>query len=316
MADGPRGVAALLLNWRQPDLTLQCLRDLLAGAAADLRVLVLDNGSGDDSSTRLAAAVADAEQELGPGRVELLALPENLGYCGAMNRGLGWAEERGAEFALLLNNDMRLPPGFVEPLQEVLRNDSKVQCVGPTILDPQGRVWSEGGVLAMLPNIVRLRRHGRTPAGRDTGPVAVDFVPGACALVRVAELRALGGLGEDYFMYWEDVDLCARLRRRGGTVLWLPWVQVTHAGSQSSGGGRSPMRKFMMAANAVRYLRRHGTLPLWLAFVWWELLLWPLTLVSGTGLRAGLAKLRGTLAGLFGHRVSVDDVRRYIRGPA
>ena len=320
MADSVAGrdpsVAVLLLNWRQAELTEACLADLTAAADRRVHILVMDNGSGDGSSDRLRAAVdatcrASGPSASGPAAVELVAFDENLGYCGAMNRGIQWAAERGLELVLMLNNDMRLPADFLWPLVDVLRNDPQVVCVGPTIVTPDGLVWAQGGTLAFAPNVVRLRGQGRPPLPRDHGPEAVDFVPGACALFRLADLQAVGCLDEGYFMYWEDVELCRRLADRGGTILWLPWISVTHAGSQSSGGGRSPLRKFMMGANALRYLRRHGTARNWLSFLVMDCLLWPLSLLT-TGPRAALAKARGIGRGVLGRRVTVADVRRYI----
>ena len=301
-------VAALLLNWRQPALTLQCLADLLAVADEPLWVAVIDNGSGDGSAATLRAAIA----ALPPSRhaVELLALEHNLGFAGGMNRGIAWAQARGAAFTLVLNNDLRLPADFVRPLAAVLANDARVAAVAPTVLHPDGTVWAEGGELGFCPNALRLRGHGRAPSPRQQGPQAVPFLPAACVLYRTAELTAVGGFDERYFMYWEDVDLCERLRARGGRIVWLPWVQVVHASGGSSGGGRSPLRKFLMANNAVLYLRAHGTASAWAAWLCFDVLLWPFALLSGPS--AAFAKLRGTLCGLRGHRGGVADVARFL----
>jgi hypothetical protein len=84
-----------------------------------------------------------------------------------------------------------------------------------------------------------------------------------------------------------------------------------HASGASSGGGKSPLRKFLMACNAVHYLRRHGSVRGWLAWLCFDLLLWPLALLTGP--RAAFAKLYGTWAGLAGHRPSAADVARLHR---
>lgn len=310
MAERPQ-VAALLLNWRHADLTQRCLGDLLQVDGVDLHVLVMDNGSGDGSEPALVAAAAAARAA--GHRVEFRAFGENLGFTGAMNRGIEWAGERGLPLVLVLNNDLRLPSDFLLPLCTVLRQDPRVVAVGPTVLRPDGRVWAEGGTVAFGANGLRLRNQGRLPASRRHGPEAVDFVPGACVLFRTAELQAVGGFDDAYFMYWEDVDLCRRLCRRGGRCLWLPWVQVTHAAGQSSGGGRSPLRKFLMACNSVRYARTHGGVGTWAALWLCDVVLLPLALL--TGWRAGIAKLRGLWAGFRGHRASARDVARWFPGP-
>lgn len=308
MASAPERTAALLLNWQQPDLTLQCLRDLLAVDDEPMAVLVIDNGSGDGSAATLASALPSLDK--GRHRVEFAALPDNLGFTGGMNHGIRWAEANGFPFTLVLNNDLRLAKDFLRPLVEVLANDPGVAAVGPTVLQSDGSVWAEGGEVGFGPNVLRLIRQGRSPRPRSAGPEAVQFLPGACVLCRTAALTAVGGFDDRYFMYWEDVDLCDRLRERGGRIVWLPWVRVEHLGGLSSGGGRSPLRKFLMACNAVRYLRARGTAKGWAALVLFDVLLWPLALVSGP--RAALAKLRGTFAGLRGHRASAADVAAHL----
>ena len=289
-------VAALVLNWRLPDVTLQCVADLVACGYPALDVLVMDNGSGDGSAERLQSEAEGAE---------VRAFDENLGYCAAMNRGLMWAAERGAEQVLFVNNDVRLPEGFLGPMVDVLAHDPDVAGVTPTILRPDGRVWCQGGAVAFHPNMLKLLGEGAEPAPTTDGPVEVDFATGACVLYRRTDLEDVGGLDESYFMYWEDVELGWRLRSRGKKVLWLPWVRTTHLSSASSGGGRSVMRKYMSGVNSVRYLKAHGTLRQWCAFAVFDLLLWPLTWVGGTGPRATLAKGRGIVAGMLGRRVTV-----------
>lgn len=310
MVDATPRVGALLLNWRHAGLTRQCLQDLLATADVPLHVLVMDNGSGDGSAAELQQLAAELDGRGGVHRVEFVGFPDNLGFTGAMNRGFRWAAELQLPFVLMLNNDLRLPPDFLRPLVQVLQNDPRVAAVGPTVLHPDGTVWAEGGRLAFRPNALQLRRHGRQPSPRTAGPEAVEFLPGACVLFSTAALTAAGGFDDRYFMYWEDVELCERLRAAGGRIVWLPWVAVVHASGLSSGGGRSPLRKFLMANNAVRYLRSAGRCRSWAAWLCFDVLLWPLSLATGP--KAAWAKLRGTLAGLRGHRASAADVERFV----
>lgn len=300
-------VAVVLLNFRQPELTRLCLQDLAAVVGVALSVLVIDNGSGDDSAATLGPFVGTLP---GPHRFAFLGLDENRGFTGGMNRGLRWADEQDLTFVLVLNNDVRLAADAIAPLVAVLENDARVVAVGPTVLLPDGTVWAEGGDVAFAPNALRLNGHGKVPRPRDNGPEQVGFLPCACVLFRRADLARIAGFDEDYFMYWEDVDLCARLRRGGGRIVWLPWVRVEHAAGSSSGGGRSPLRKYLMARNAVRYLKSHGGPAGWFGWLLFDVLLWPVTFVSGPA--AAWAKLRGTLAGIGGGAVGADVVGRWL----
>jgi len=295
-------VVALVLNWRMAEATRHCVSDLQSGGYGNLEVLVIDNGSG-PAQEEVLRGIEGAQVKL---------LGQNLGYCAAMNQGIAWAEARNCEYVLFLNNDVRMPDRFLGLLVEVLRNDKTLAGVAPTILLPNGRVWAEGAHVRFRPNLVQLDHQGRKPVDVSTGPYAVDFLPGACALYRMSDLRAAGGLDESYFMYFEDADLGKRLGDMGRKLLWLPWVRVVHDASASSGGGRTPLRKYMMAANCVRYLRRHGTLRLWLAFFLFELCGWPFAFLFG-GVRAGAAKVMGIMDGILGHRIEASDVQRWVR---
>ncbi len=307
-APRPR-TAALLLNWRQAALTEQCMFDLVAARGPGLQVLLIDNGSGDDSRSRLEAAAAQATTAGLP--TDVLALPTNLGFTGGMNAGLKWAAAAGCDFVLVLNNDLRLPRDFLAPLVAVLQHDPRVAAVAPTVVHPDGTVWAQGGDVGFCQNGLRLRGHGGAPAPTTAGPELVDFVPGACVLFRTAAVTAVGGFDDGYFMYWEDVELCRQLAARGHRIVWLPWVRVTHLGGASAGGSRSPLRKYLMAKNGVRYLRRHGSLRNWAALLLLDLPTLPLLLATAP--RAGWAKLCGLCAGLRNRPSLAADVARWHR---
>ena len=129
-------------------------------------------------------------------------------------------------------------------------------------------------------------------------------------------LKDLGGLDEDYFMYCEDVDLGLRVTATGQDLLYLPWARAEHHGTGSSGGGASPLRKFLMGVNTPRFLRRAGSIRLWLSFVIFDLLGWfpacLLYLVRPRRLRAHFAKGRGMILGLGGYKPGVRDVGHYL----
>lgn len=311
MADDPVvQVGVVVLNYRQPARTADCLRDLAASRGVALSVFVLDNGSADGSVAALEPLVRELDAAGGPHRFVLESSPANLGFAAGQNRGLAWVAARGIRWLLVLNNDVRLPPAAIATLAAVLHNDPRVAAVSPTVVYPDGRVWAEGGEFAFAPNALRLCRQGAQPSPTELGPQERTFVPCACVLFPVAAMQRVGGFDEAFFMYWEDVDLCARLRRQGGRIVWLPWVRVEHDAGASSGGARSKLRKYLMAKNAVRCLRRHGTAAAWLGWFVFDVLLWPLALLTGPSL--AFAKLRGTLGGTLGawHFFSARNSRR------
>lgn len=297
-------VVTLLINYHAAEMTLASLRRLQESSTIRNPVLLMDNGSGEDDEAALTRGVEGQED------VELRLLGSNLGFCAAMNQGIEWAKTKDAAHVLFLNNDVVVEDGCLDHLVSVLDNDPSLAGAAPTILRPDGRVWCQGGEIAFTPNLNRLLSEGREPAPRDRGPRAVGYLPGACALYRLEDLVAVQGLDERYFMYFEDALLGHALRARGRTLVWLPWIRVTHDSSASSGGGRSQLRKYMTAVNSLRFLKQHFSLKLLAAFFLFDCIGLPLAYLTG-GWRAGWAKTVGIFDGLRGHRITATDVTKW-----
>ena len=197
-------------------------------------ILVVDNASADDTVTRVRASWPGAR---------LIASPSNLGFAAANNRGI---RESSSELVLLLNPDTSVPRGAIDRLVAHLDARPDVAIVGPRIVDGEGRAeLSFGSMIAPLTEL----RQKVLVVGNDRGvrPIvsmvdrmtrrtrAVDWVSGACLLIRRADLEAAGLLDERFFLYTEDVDLCASVRRRGRTVLFAADVEIQHLRGRSAG---------------------------------------------------------------------------------
>jgi GT2 family glycosyltransferase len=238
-------IAAIVVNFNAGDE----LRTALSSIARELtgrpwHGIVVDNASQDGS-----AAIA---QEFAPA-VTLVANPANVGFGRAVNQALA---QSGAPFVLIMNPDCRLQPGALAPLEDELRRRPECALVGPRILDPDGSVQgSARGDPDMLTGIfgrsaALRRRLPWLPASRRNvvdagvpagGPsVVVDWLSGACVLARREALAAVGGFDERYFLYWEDADLCRRLRARGYHVRYVPLATAVHRVGHSSRTARAP----------------------------------------------------------------------------
>jgi len=217
---------------RDIDRALRSLAD--APPATPHEILVVDNASADDTVTRIRASW--------PG-VRLIASPSNLGFAAANNRAI---RESSSELVLLLNPDTSVPRGAIDRLVAPLDARLDVAIVGPRIVDGDGRaelsfgsmitplteltqkvlvVGNDRGVRPIVSMVDRMTRRTR----------AVDWVSGACLLIRRADLEAAGLLDERFFLYTEDVDLCASVRRRGRTVLFTADVEIQHLRGRSAG---------------------------------------------------------------------------------
>jgi GT2 family glycosyltransferase len=197
-------------------LTIQALASVRQNFAGALQVIIVDNGSTDET-VRLESYVAGAV---------IVRLEENIGFLRACNLGLAHV---AAPALLYLNNDTELWPGALAAALRRLGSDPDIAAVGAKILRTDGRlqeagsiIWSEGTTTGYL---------------RDASPVAaeanvvrdVDYASAVFLLCDTARVRALGGFDEAYApAYFEDADLCVRLRQAGGRIVYDPAVVVTH----------------------------------------------------------------------------------------
>ena len=231
-------VDVVIVSYNTRDDLLSCLRSLLTAPPARLgRLIVVDNASADGS---LPAVKTEWPA------VETIALDRNVGFAAANNIALRQAT---APLVLLLNSDTDVPPGAVDRLVERL-NATGATAAGPRLVDRDGLPEvSFGRMLSPLAELAQAIRgilaRSRSRAARSyirrlvSREREVDWVSGACLLVRRAEAAAAGLLDERYFMYEEDVDFCAALRAQGGRILFTPAVEITHSrGRSPSSSGR------------------------------------------------------------------------------
>lgn len=242
------------LNWNRRDDTLAFLASCQRQSYTPRHVLVVDNGSSDDTLAAVAAAYPS---------VELVANGANLGFAAGMNVGLRRALAGGAEYVLLANNDTTLGPLMLELLVAAARA-YKADMVAPAIYhaDVPSRLWWLGGMLR--PVLLEIRRC-RTPPGRELAPFAVDFVTGCGMLVSRRCLETVGLFDERFFMYYEDHDYCLRVRRAGLRILVEPRAIMYHKVASSSGGSDSPNERYQMARSSVQFFRKHARPWQWLA---------------------------------------------------
>lgn len=276
----PATVAAVVVNYESGPALARCVEGLCRQDPAEL--VVVDNGSVDGSVDRLRGRT--------PG-VHVVDPGANLGYGAAANRGVA---ATSAPFVLVCNSDLEVAPGALATLAGALEERSDLAVVGPLVRDPSGARYPSArtfpsmidagghallGLFAPDNRFTRAYHQTAHAAGTETRPV--DWLSGACLLLRRRAFEEVGGFDESYFMYAEDVDLCWRLARAGWRAAYVPAAEVTHA--QGISTGAHPYRMILAHHRSLlRFAVRSSP--------GWRKALLPLVVV-GLAVRACLATL-------------------------
>ncbi|MDA8153518.1 MAG: glycosyltransferase [Acidithiobacillus sp.] len=246
-------VATILLNWNNAADTIRCLRSLRYLRGARPEVVVVDNGSTDDSVACIRAAAA----HLGfP--VTILETGSNLGFGGGCNVGIRHALEQGADYLWLLNTDAIPHPDALRSLVEAMERDAQVGAVGSVIYDLERpehiQTWGGGQVHLRL----GVTHHHRHPVKAGQ----LHYLTACSLLLRGVSLAQTGLFDEKtFFMYWEDADLCLRLRQKGWNLAVAERSLVWHRTS-SSLGRTHPLKDYYVTISVGHFQRRYAPSPL------------------------------------------------------
>lgn len=272
-------VTIVVLSHNRPALLEKALRSIAEQTCTDSEVLVVDNAS--SSSGRVRDVVHRFEG------VRLLANATNRGFTGGMNQGLA---EASGEYVYLTEDDIELEPSCVAKLVDYLATHPTVALAGPVMWNRRSLTIRCAGGSFSFGSVYRMHVTG---VGKidlpDTAPFETMYIPGAMIAARTAMLRSLGGFRSDFFMYGEDVELCARVAERGWTMAIVPAARVFHHEPPDDPEPRAisfhkqknlaalymlhaPMRvlpgffaRYLILDGGRRLLRDRGTLPTWLS---------------------------------------------------
>jgi GT2 family glycosyltransferase len=220
------------------------------------QIIVVDNGSSDDTPTALPLEFPD---------VEYIRSERNLGFARANNLG---AREAKGDYLLLLNSDAQLLPQSLPLALEWMRTSPKCGVAGVQLLNPDG---SRQNSIANYPTLATellnkslLRRlFPKKYPGKEhrfEKPVEVESVIGAFMLIREEMWKAIGGLDERFFFFLEETDFCLQARRSGWSVFHLPHVQARHEQGKSAKQTPAPARIEYWRSRYLYFVKNHGPL--------------------------------------------------------
>jgi N-acetylglucosaminyl-diphospho-decaprenol L-rhamnosyltransferase len=236
-------VTVVIVTYRSAQLTIDCLRSLLPECTASdilLRAVVVDNASGD------APDVAKAIEQHGWGSwVTLIEAPKNGGFAYGNNMGFAHALKTGSpDYFHLLNPDTVVKPGAVRALLEFLESHPQAGIAGSSFENADGTDWPtafrfpslvsevESGLgLGLISRLLRPWAVVRTMTPEIQ---AIDWGAGASMMIRRTLLDKIGGLDENFFLYFEETEFCWRAKRAGFLMWYVPHSRVIHIGGQST----------------------------------------------------------------------------------
>lgn len=261
-------VHVLVINWNGMEHLQECFETLLANRYANVRFVLLDNGSTDGSADYVRGQFASDP------RLEIVEFEKNLGWSGCNNAGMERAMEQGADFVLLLNNDTASAPDLIERLVDCSKERPDAGALAPKMLlyNHPELLNSLGIECSIIGNGWDLGIGRLDGPNWDTPAQVLGVCGGACWL-RVDALRKVGLLPADYGIYLDDLELSMRLWNGGFEIWTCPSAAVRHKFSATMGQGRRAREKYYLSTrNRLRLIQRNFPLsktPQFLPYLIW-----------------------------------------------
>jgi len=223
-------VFIIILNWNGCEDTIECIESLKKINYSDYKIVVVDNGSTDESLDVIPRKFGD---------IAFIETKKNLGFAGGNNVGIKYALENQADYVLLLNNDTVVEPDFLTKLVEAAESDKKIGIVGPIIMfyDKRDTIWFGGGRVNWLRTRGEHISYGQVASDKwsvISKAEEVDYITGCCFLIKREVIEKIGLLSEDYFLYYEDVDWCLRSKKAGFRSVFVSSAKIYHKQSRST----------------------------------------------------------------------------------
>ena len=232
----PSALDAVIVNYKTPRLTERCVRSILEyQITAASRIVVVDNCSGDGSARIIRSALPE---------IRLVEAGENAGFAAGVNQGVRALD---GKYVVVLNPDTYFERNVRDDIIDAFENDAGIGVIGFDLLNPDGRRQYSARRFYSLMDIAarrsasfgricssRLARHLMKDQWHIGRPFDADWVLGAGFVIRRSVYLDLGGMDARYFLYFEDVDLCARVWRLGHRVVALPNTPLVHDHQRSS----------------------------------------------------------------------------------
>jgi len=245
-------LSIVIVNWNTRDLLVQCLESVYAHSPdGEFEVFVVDNASTDGS--------AQMVRERFP-QVQLIENSENVGFARANNQVITLAKGR---YVLLLNSDAIVLPGAISAMVMFMKQHARIGVLGPALLDEEENVQPSWAKFPTIWSELRGVHHrdrepflDPTQSGQPVEAYQVDWMAGACLLVRKEAIEQVGLMDERFFLYSEETDWCWRIKAAGWHNVYYPQARVMHFEGSSSAQDLS-RTYFFLYHSKILYMHKH-----------------------------------------------------------
>ena len=244
-------IYAIIVNWNRPEDTINCISSILDQDRFQIKIVLVDNGSEDNSINILKNSF--------PG-LTILRNPTNVGFARGYNTGIIYALDSGADFIFIINNDAYIEPRTIHTLLKYAQ-ESNIGIVAPIIYysNKPDLVWSAGGNLRPLLLEYTNKEAGNRKDEYLDEVLDRDFVTGCCFLAPKHTFQRIGFFDESFSMYYEDADFCFRVRKLNLKIQVITSASAWHKVSLSSGGRDSPNERYWMGKSSIKFYRKHAS---------------------------------------------------------
>ena len=244
-------VFIILLNYNGYKDTLEAIKSLEKINYNDFKIVVVDNNSTDNSFNILKEEIKDKHYLIQSGK--------NAGFAFGNNIGIKFALEKGADYILLINNDTEVEKDFLNILVEDFQKDEKIGLTTGLILNyyDKNKVWYAGGEIEWNKFYGAHFDEDKRVDEIELEEKEVSFATGCLMLIKKEVFENIGLLPEEYFMYYEDVDFCAKLSNSGYKIHYNPKSIIYHKISAASGESESPFAIEWNTRNRIKFMKKY-----------------------------------------------------------
>lgn len=244
--------AIIILNYNSSGQTIECVQSVKNITYPDYEIIVVDNNSKDDSVNLIKASYPD---------ITLLKSIDNLGYASGNNLGMKYALDKGFEYICILNNDAAVDKEFLQPVINVLINHKEAAAAGPSICyyGQDDVIQAMGGNINLFTGLSSLKFKDKKHSEIKESLYSVDYLGGACFVVKADILKKYGLIPENYFLFYEETEFFLNIKNHGYKLLSVRDSKVYHkvSGTISKYEGLS---YFFLNRNRIIFVRRNAKL--------------------------------------------------------